>query len=190
MELTPSATSTGSNTNTTNKSTNPAMKYYTQEPSNRNNFRCHFCPKVVKGGVYRMKWHFIGGLSDVTSCPNCPEHVKEEVRSFMQKKKEMETIEKKMNSTYSRRFDYSDYDLDEDDDYVEVQGDSTKMSQRKKPRQKARWFYDGVGPSRNDKGKRPALVDEDEIEEDIGVTDDDEGDGDVLGFDDEDLGDI
>lgn len=49
---------------------------------------------------------------------------------------------------------------------------------------------DGVGPSRNDKGKRPALVDEDEMEEDIGVTDDDEEDGDVLGFDDGDLGDI
>ncbi|KAE8734614.1 hypothetical protein F3Y22_tig00000738pilonHSYRG00067 [Hibiscus syriacus] len=49
---------------------------------------------------------------------------------------------------------------------------------------------DGVGPSRNDKGKRPALVDEDKMEEDIGVTDDDEGDGDVLGFDEGDLGDI
>ncbi|KAE8685690.1 hypothetical protein F3Y22_tig00111095pilonHSYRG00654 [Hibiscus syriacus] len=43
---------------------------------------------------------------------------------------------------------------------------------------------DGVDPSRNDKGKRLVLVDEEEMEEDIGVTDDDEGDGDVLGFDD------
>ncbi|KAE8721685.1 UPF0426 protein [Hibiscus syriacus] len=49
---------------------------------------------------------------------------------------------------------------------------------------------DGISPSRNDKGKILALVDEDEMEEDIGVTDDDEGDGDVLGFDDGDLGDI
>ena len=48
----------------------------------------------------------------------------------------------------------------------------------------------GVGPSRNDRGKRPILVDEDdEVEEDIGVTDDG-GEGDVLGFDDADLGDI
>ena len=40
------------------------------------------------------------------------------------------------------------------------------------------------------RGKRPILVDEDdEVEEDIGVTDD-EGEGDVLGFDDADLGDI
>lgn len=41
-----------------------------------------------------MKWHFIGGLSDVTGCPNCPNHVKEEIKSYMEKK-EMESLEKK-----------------------------------------------------------------------------------------------
>ena len=58
-------------------------------------------------------------------------------------------------------------------------------------RRSTRGGDDGVGSWRNDRGKRPVLVDEDdEVEEDIGVTDDDDGDGNVLGFDDEDLGDI
>ena len=125
---TPNATAVGSNTNAyRSKSTDPARKYSTQQPGSRNNFLCHFCGKLCTGGVYRMKWHFIGGLSDVKGCPNCPEHVKEEVRSFIDKK-EMESLEKKMSA---RRFDCSSgNDVDEGDDCVEVQGET------KKPRQK------------------------------------------------------
>ncbi|KAE9450752.1 hypothetical protein C3L33_17350, partial [Rhododendron williamsianum] len=38
--------------------------------------------------VYRVKLHLAGGYPDVTSCPNCPEPVKEEIRAFIWKKKE------------------------------------------------------------------------------------------------------
>ncbi|XP_024969119.1 uncharacterized protein LOC112508665 [Cynara cardunculus var. scolymus] len=105
-----------SNSNTS--SGDPGRKYGTQDPKCRNNFTCHFCGKVVKGGVYHFKWHFIRGLSAVTSCPNCPEHVKEEIKSYMQKK-EVAKVENLMNSSYLHS---DDYDLgEEDDDCVEIE---------------------------------------------------------------------
>ncbi|KAJ9544037.1 hypothetical protein OSB04_023744 [Centaurea solstitialis] len=81
QQQTPNAAGMGSNTNpprASSKSTDPARKYSTPDPGNRNNFVCHFCGKLCTGGVYRVKWHFIGGLSDVKECPNCPDHVREE----------------------------------------------------------------------------------------------------------------
>ncbi|XP_024990652.1 uncharacterized protein LOC112524943 [Cynara cardunculus var. scolymus] len=119
--------------NSNSSSGDPGRTYGTQDPKCRNNFTCHFCGKVVKGGVYRLKWHFIGGLSAVTSCPNCSEHVKEEIKSYMQKK-EVAKVENLMNSSYLHS---DDHDLgEEDDDCVEIEGGSGKVPTRKRPRQK------------------------------------------------------
>ncbi|KAJ9553070.1 hypothetical protein OSB04_017115, partial [Centaurea solstitialis] len=118
QQQTPNATRMGSNTNlprASSKSTDPARKYSTPDPGNRNNFVCHFCGKLCTGGVYRMKWHFIGGLSDVTECPNCPDHVREEMRSYLRKKMHL------------RGFESSTFDVGGGDGSVEVEGEGGSL---------------------------------------------------------------
>ncbi|KAI8551645.1 hypothetical protein RHMOL_Rhmol06G0202200 [Rhododendron molle] len=63
--------------------TDPAWKYSKRHEDNKFRFTCNFCDKVVTGSVYRVKLHLVGGYPDVTSCPNCPEPVKEEIRAFI-----------------------------------------------------------------------------------------------------------
>lgn len=67
--------------------TDPTWKYSKRHDDNKFKFTCNFCNKVVTGSVYRVKLHLAGGYPDVTSCPNCPEPVKEEIRAFICKKK-------------------------------------------------------------------------------------------------------
>ncbi|KAK8533909.1 hypothetical protein V6N12_047311 [Hibiscus sabdariffa] len=78
------AGSTGSST-----PLDPARKYGKPDPLNRNNFLCNFCSKITKGGAYRMKQHLVGGFKNVTKCPQCSEHVREEVKNFMLKREEV-----------------------------------------------------------------------------------------------------
>lgn len=66
--------------------TDPARKYRKPDPKNKNNWTCSFCEKVTKGGAYRLKQHLVGGFRNVIKCPICPEHVSEEVKSFMLQK--------------------------------------------------------------------------------------------------------
>lgn len=67
---------------------NPAWKYgQLQNDQDKNTFVCGFCSKVTKGGVYRMKQHLVGGYRNVTACTKCPDHVKEEIKEYMSKKK-------------------------------------------------------------------------------------------------------
>ncbi|XP_042451216.1 uncharacterized protein LOC122036087 [Zingiber officinale] len=64
-----------------------AWNYATcSDPKNPNVVSCIFCGKITNGGIYRHKLHLIGGNRNVKACPKCPEHVKEEIREFMQKK--------------------------------------------------------------------------------------------------------
>ncbi|KAL2943713.1 RNA-directed RNA polymerase L, partial [Bienertia sinuspersici] len=56
-----------------NKTYRPQKKIWGPNPSNKVNWTCSFCNKVCKGGVFR-------GFRNVTKCPTCPEHVREEVK--------------------------------------------------------------------------------------------------------------
>ncbi|KAM0024561.1 putative transcription factor/ chromatin remodeling BED-type(Zn) family [Helianthus debilis subsp. tardiflorus] len=122
-----SASSTPSSTSI---STDPARKYGTQDPTNRNNISCNYCGKVVKGGVYRLKQHFVGGFRNVTVCLRCPEHVREEMKIYMQKK-EMSKVENVMNS----RIRVNEYDLDDTEEDCSEAGGSM-LPRRKKTRVK------------------------------------------------------
>ncbi|KAI7752799.1 hypothetical protein M8C21_021751, partial [Ambrosia artemisiifolia] len=123
-------TSGSSTPSSTCVSTDPARKYGTQDPTNRNNISCNYCGKVVKGGVFRLKQHFVGGFRNVTACLRCPDHVREEMRIYMQKK-EMSKLENVMNS----RIRVNEYDLDDDEEDCSEAGGST-LPQRKKTRAK------------------------------------------------------
>nr|XP_009788966.1 PREDICTED: uncharacterized protein LOC104236685 [Nicotiana sylvestris] len=59
--------------------------------TNKMAIRCLFCDKITNGGIYRQKAHLIGGDPNVASCPKVPGHVKEEVKAYLQKKKELKT---------------------------------------------------------------------------------------------------
>ncbi|KAL2940673.1 Protein CHROMATIN REMODELING 24 [Bienertia sinuspersici] len=89
----------------------PGRKYGFPDPSNKVNWTCTFCKKVCKGGVYCLKQHLVGGFRNVTKCPTCLEHVREEVKVFMIKKAEAKNVSQMMPSVD---------DADEYDDVEEL----------------------------------------------------------------------
>ncbi|KAK8557659.1 hypothetical protein V6N12_009888 [Hibiscus sabdariffa] len=115
-----------------------ARKYGKPDPLNRNNFLCNFCSKITKGGVYRMKQHLVGGFKNVTKCPQCPEHIREEVKNFMLKKEEV----KATNLMSSQDFSYDVDDKEEEDELEMLDSSGPNSSRRsgkllpKKPRTK------------------------------------------------------
>ncbi|KAL2238042.1 UNVERIFIED_CONTAM: hypothetical protein Sindi_0995900 [Sesamum indicum] len=59
------------------------------DPNNTNTVKCNFCAKVHKGGITRHKQHLIGGFRNSKPCPKCPEHVRAEIREYVEKKKQL-----------------------------------------------------------------------------------------------------
>ena len=93
---------------------------YVSKPKegNRDKLQCLFCNKITNGGAYRAKLHIVGGNRNVMPCTKCPPHVKEEVREFIAKKKELKD---QMNMVPD--FDDLDNDLEDDEDdiaFVEI----------------------------------------------------------------------
>nr|XP_009791722.1 PREDICTED: uncharacterized protein LOC104238913 [Nicotiana sylvestris] len=72
--------------------------------------RCLFCDKITNGGIYRQKAHLIGGDPNVASCPKVSGHVKEELKAYLQKKKELKT---------QMMHEQELYNLDDDDETEE-----------------------------------------------------------------------
>ncbi|KAA0062060.1 hypothetical protein E6C27_scaffold89G004020 [Cucumis melo var. makuwa] len=112
----------------------PAWKYgRLQNDQDINTFVCGFCSKVTKRGVYRLKQHLVGGYRNATACRKCPDHVKEEIKDYMSKKKE---IKEQRNLIVD--IDVQDYDIEnEDEGSISVNNRATSSgSSLKKPRQK------------------------------------------------------
>nr|XP_033516400.1 uncharacterized protein LOC117280764 [Nicotiana tomentosiformis] len=59
--------------------------------TNKMAIRCLFCDKISNGGIYHQKAHLIGGDPNVASCPKVPSHVKEDLKAFLHKKRELKT---------------------------------------------------------------------------------------------------
>lgn len=108
MESQSNTISTGSN-----EGLDPARKYGKPEPNNKNNWHCSFCGKVSKGGACRMKQHLVGGFRNVTKCPSCPEHIREEVKEFMIKKAQTKSLS---NMTPLVNLESDEYDNEEEMD--------------------------------------------------------------------------
>ncbi|PWA84407.1 hypothetical protein CTI12_AA036400 [Artemisia annua] len=213
MESNPSISSTRNN----NK--DPGRNYGIQDPKIKNNFTCKFCSKVTKGGVSRLKQHLVGGFSAVTVCPDCPEHVRDELRSYMDAKDRMKvTMQMSTDQLHDDGDDLEELAPNTDfEDSVNRElvayetaighfGRAVAIRQRKQMAPEPTRFtrstiHCDVGSSKNNKGKGPAqthvssrpskplvLEDEDDMEEDIGVSNN-EVDEPVLEFDDDDFGD-
>ena len=80
-----------------------------------------------------MKQHLVGGYRNATACRKCPDHVKEEIKDYMSKKKE---IKEQRNLIVD--IDVQDYGIeDEDEGSISVNNRATSSgSSLKKPRQK------------------------------------------------------
>ncbi|XP_021769717.1 uncharacterized protein LOC110733958 [Chenopodium quinoa] len=129
----------------------PAGKYGRPEPNNRNNFTCNFCGKVTKGGAYRLKQHLVGGFRNVTKYFSFPEHVEEEVKSFMIKKQ----LAKSGGQILPRvtQYDVDDYS-DEEEDCETLNskgGGSGKLAKRPRKMGQVDMYFT---PSREDAIKR------------------------------------
>ncbi|XP_039003164.1 uncharacterized protein LOC120129826 isoform X2 [Hibiscus syriacus] len=117
-----------------NGSEDPVRKYTIQDPNNKISFTCSFCGQTFKGGVFRIKLHMIGGFKDARKCPNCPEHVREELNVFMMKKQTAKAEQHMQAKNWMHQQQDDEYDGEEED--VEIGGRSSKMPPPKKPRQK------------------------------------------------------
>ncbi|KAA0053508.1 uncharacterized protein E6C27_scaffold190G00650 [Cucumis melo var. makuwa] len=132
-----------------------------QNDQDINTFVYGFCSKVTKGGVYRLKQHLVGGYRNAIACKKCSDHVKEEIRDYMSKKKE---IKEQRNLIVD--IDVQDYGMeDEDEGSISVNNRATSSgSSLKKPRQKGPMdaFFtlnpeSVVQNRKNDKGKQTSL---------------------------------
>ncbi|XP_059659240.1 uncharacterized protein LOC132306061 [Cornus florida] len=146
-------------------SKDPAWNYcHLQNPQDRN-ATCNFCEKVMKGGIYRAKQHIVGGYRNVQACKKCPEHVKEEIREYMSKKKE----EKEYTNLLP---DFDDMDDQDEDDVAIIDvkgkrvasGTGSNNIQSKKQKQKGPidlYFTPppevAVQNRKNDKGKQTTI---------------------------------
>lgn len=97
-------------------SEDPAWKYHHLIDANKKNMLvCNFCNLISSGGIYRAKYHLIGGNKNVKPCKICPEEVKQEIRQYMAYKKQQQ----EQVSLHHRDIDEEDFN-DEDDDMGEV----------------------------------------------------------------------
>ncbi|OIT18874.1 hypothetical protein A4A49_55429, partial [Nicotiana attenuata] len=92
------------------KEKDPAWRYGERVNEKNTNVVCKFCNKITTGGIYRFKYHLISGDRNITSCLKCPPEVREEIKNFVEKKKEQ-----KNQMTHQPMVT----NLDDDDDDIE-----------------------------------------------------------------------
>ncbi|KAK9020136.1 hypothetical protein V6N11_054629 [Hibiscus sabdariffa] len=135
MDMESNATRSGSSV-----SLDLTRKYGKPDHSNRNKYLCNFCGKITNGGAYRMKQHLVRGFTSVRKCPQCPEHVREEVKAFMLKKEEIKITNLMSSQDFS--YDVDDHDEEEELEILNSRGNKNNSSQKsriplpKKPRVK------------------------------------------------------
>nr|XP_016494157.1 PREDICTED: uncharacterized protein LOC107813401 [Nicotiana tabacum] len=104
----------------------PAWAYSARvNETNKIAIRCLFCDKITNGGIYRQKAHLISGDPNVASCPKVPGHVKEELKAYLPKKKELKT-----QMIHEQEL----YNLDDDDDETEEGDDALSLPPKSQKR--------------------------------------------------------
>nr|XP_009786510.1 PREDICTED: uncharacterized protein LOC104234611 [Nicotiana sylvestris] len=104
----------------------PAWAYSARvNETNKMAIRCLFCDKITNRGIYRQKAHLIGGDPNVASCSKVPGHVKEELKAYLQKKKELKT-----QMIHEQEL----YNLDDYDDETEEGDDASSLPPKSQKR--------------------------------------------------------
>ncbi|XP_060170974.1 uncharacterized protein LOC132601945 [Lycium barbarum] len=119
-------------------SEDPAWKYGKKlSGTNRIAVMCLFCDKITKGGIFCHKQHLIGTYSDVARCLRCPENVREEIKTYVEGKKELKRQMLHQPTVTN---------LDDDDDETE-EGEAVDLSVRSKSQKRTTY-----GPTSSVKG--------------------------------------
>ncbi|XP_057504011.1 uncharacterized protein LOC130787631 [Actinidia eriantha] len=92
----------------------PMWKYYYMiDPAKRDKLKCNFCGKVISGGGFQMKQHYVRGFRNLTICPRCPSEIREEMQNYMAKK---QSDKEQMHMMPD--FDEMDNELEDDEDDI------------------------------------------------------------------------
>ncbi|XP_075086058.1 uncharacterized protein LOC142168802 [Nicotiana tabacum] len=110
--------------------------------TNKMAIRCLFCDKISNGGIYRQKAHLIGGDPNVASCPKVPSHVKEDLKAFLHKKRELKT-----QLIHEQEL----YNLD-DDDETEEGDDASSLPPKSQKRGRMQPMSSSCGSTGKTKG--------------------------------------
>ncbi|XP_070043656.1 uncharacterized protein [Nicotiana tomentosiformis] len=110
--------------------------------TNKMAIRCLFCDKISSGGIYRQKAHLIGGDPNVASCPKVPSHVKEDLKAFLHKKRELKT-----QLIHEQEL----YNLD-DDDETEEGDDASSLPPKSQKRGRMQPMSSSCGSTGKTKG--------------------------------------
>ncbi|KAH6796937.1 hAT dimerization domain-containing protein / transposase-like protein [Perilla frutescens var. hirtella] len=126
----------------------PIKKYAVPDPNSRNNWLCKFCNQWTKAGITRARQHVAGGYRNAKKCSEAPEHVREEVKTFLRNKE----LKKKAAAMAFEHQVVDDYDYKEKEDNENEKdslGSSNKAKSssdppRKKMKAVSRFFYDNA----------------------------------------------
>ena len=104
-------TQVGSTTTCGSERKDPGWKY-ARLPNEQdlNTIICIFCDKVTKGGIYRHKQHLVGGHRNAKKCTKCSVHVRQEMKDYMNGKKNQKEQLKMRNEDLYEDFE----DIDEE----------------------------------------------------------------------------
>ncbi|KAH0729595.1 hypothetical protein KY289_000783 [Solanum tuberosum] len=95
------------------KSADPGWKYGKRtSETNRAAVECNFCKKVANGGIFRHKQHLIGTCKDITRCEQCLDVVREEMKKYVDEKKEQKR-QALLQSDVTNSGDDKDEDMEE-----------------------------------------------------------------------------
>ncbi|KAK4731445.1 hypothetical protein R3W88_024433 [Solanum pinnatisectum] len=93
----------------------PGWKYGKRtSETNRATIECNFCKKVTNGRIFHHKQHLIGTCRDVSQCEQCPDVVREEMKKYVDEKKEKKR-QALLQSDVTNIGDDKDKDMEEDD---------------------------------------------------------------------------
>ena len=111
-------TQVGSTTTCGSEIKDPRWKYaWLPNEPDLNTIICIFCDKVTKGGIYRHKQHLVGGHRNAKKYMKCFNHVRQETKDYLNRKKNQKEQLKMRNE-----------DLDEDFEDIDEEVESRRVA--------------------------------------------------------------
>lgn len=100
------------------RSDDPAWKYGSIDPKNKNHIKCSFCERIIKGGgVTRFKEHLGGVSGEVAACKQVPHDIKWQMERLVMENRKNKTKKRQLNEEIENPHGTSvEEELEEDED--------------------------------------------------------------------------
>ncbi|KAJ8639871.1 hypothetical protein MRB53_016565 [Persea americana] len=100
------------------RSDDPAWKYGSIDPKNKNHIKCSFCERIIKGGgVTRFKEHLGGVSGEVAACKQVPHDIKWQMERLVMENRKNKTKKRQLNEEIENpRGTPVEEELEEDED--------------------------------------------------------------------------